>query len=103
MATLVYCRDAQGAEALRKNHLAEHLAYIETILDEIAVAGPLRTEPGKDMRHMVGSCLIFHTDDQDAARDLFFNDPYYKAGIFESAEFTHLAGAAGSWVGGKTW
>lgn len=100
MPTLIHCRDIADAGGLRKSHLAAHLDYIETIIDEICVAGPVRTQAGGDI---VGSCLIFETDDQDAARDMFFNDPYYKAGIFDSVEISHMAGSAGTWVGGKTW
>ena len=100
MPTLIYCKDAPGAAELRKTHIAAHLAYIETIIDKICVAGPLKEDAGGNV---TGSCLIFHTDDQAAARELFFNDPYYKAGIFDSVEVSHMAAAAGTWVGGKTW
>jgi len=100
MPTLIYCKDATGAAELRKTHMAAHLEYIETIIDEICVAGPVRKEAGGDV---AGSCLIFRTDDQAAARELFSNDPYYKAGIFDSVEISHMAAAAGNWVGGKTW
>lgn len=100
MPTLIYCKDTANADELRKTYMLDHLKYIETIIDDICVAGPVRAQAGGDVS---GSCLIFHTDDQDAARDLFFNDPYYKAGIFDSVEISHMAGAAGTWVGGKTW
>ena len=41
MPVIVYCQDRSGADDLRKEFLADHFAYIETILERIAVAGPM--------------------------------------------------------------
>ena len=100
MPVIVYCQDRSGADDLRKEFLADHFAYIETILERIAVAGPMRDRSGG---HIMGSCFIYHTDDEAEARELLKNDPYYMAGIYDQIECHQFLGAAGTWVGGKIW
>ena len=100
MPVIVYCQDRSGADELRKEFLAAHFAYIETILERIAVAGPMRDRSGG---HIMGSCFIYHTDDEAEARELLENDPYYTAGIYDQIECHQFLGAAGTWVGGKIW
>ena len=51
----------------------------------------------------MGSCFIYHTDDEAEARELLENDPYYTAGIYDQIECHQFLGAAGTWVGGKIW
>ncbi len=41
MTWLVLCHDGANAAALRKRYLDRHLAYIESVMDQVAVAGPL--------------------------------------------------------------
>ena len=55
MAHLCYCIDASGAGELLEQHMPAHLAYIETILDRLAVAGPLRESAGSEP---AGSCFV---------------------------------------------
>ena len=40
-AFVVICRDGPNGAVVRAVHTAEHLAYIETVMDELNVAGPL--------------------------------------------------------------
>lgn len=100
MAWLVICRDIADSEALRQQHLASHLAYVETIMDQIAAAGPLSAQP--QGAHS-GSCFIYHTDDRATAESLLRNDPYHQAGLYRDVQFQALRPAAGTWVGGATW
>ena len=100
MAWLVICCDIADSEALRQQHLQRHLAYVDTIMDQVAVAGPLAAQPGG--AH-VGSCFIYHTDDRTVAEALLFNDPYYQAGLYQDVQFQALRPAAGTWVGGAAW
>ena len=100
MAWLVICRDIADSEALRRQHLQSHLAYVETIMDQVAVAGPLASQP---QGALTGSCFIYRTDDRAAAESLLHNDPYYRAGLYRDVQFQALRPAAGTWVGGATW
>ncbi len=100
MAWLVICRDIADSEALRQRHLASHLAYVDTIMDQIAVAGPLASQ---SQGAYTGSCFIYHTDDRAAAESLLFNDPYHQVGLYRDVQFQALRPAAGTWVGGAAW
>ena len=59
---LVKCADRDGDDVddLRKEHMAGHLAPIESIVDNTAMAGPLKNPSGE---HVVGSMLVYRTDD----------------------------------------
>jgi uncharacterized protein len=99
-ATVVICRDGPNGAAARATATSAHLAYIETILDEINVAGPLYDDAGL---HSVGSLYCLKTKSAARAREIIENDPFFKAGAFSSVEyFPHLP-AAGVYIGGKVW
>ena len=99
-ATVVICRDGPNGAAARAAATAAHLSYIETILDEINVAGPLYDDSGT---RNVGSLYCLKTKSTARAREIIENDPFFKAGVFATVEyFPHLP-AAGVYVGGKAW
>jgi uncharacterized protein YciI len=101
MATyLAMCEDNPGAAVLREEHLHEHLAYVETVMDRIRVAGPLREDDGDSVG---GSCFIYRGASLDEARGLLEDDPYFRAGIYASVRWFRLNPAAGQWVGGRNW
>lgn len=100
MAWLVFCRDVPDSAALRKRHLERHLAYVETVMDQIAVAGPLAPDPEGAF---AGSCFVYDTDDRERAESLLRDDPYYRAGLYREVEFHLLRPFAGGWVGGAAW
>jgi uncharacterized protein YciI len=99
-AYVVVCRDGPNGAAARASATQAHLAYIETVLGELNVAGPLFDDSGK---RTVGSLYLLHTRSLARAREIIENDPFFKAGAFESVEyFPHLP-AAGKYIGGKIW
>lgn len=99
-ACVVVCRDGPGGPAARAGATQAHLAYIETVLGELNVAGPLFDESGKNT---VGSLYVLHTRSLARAREIIENDPFHKAGAFASVEyFPHLP-AAGQYIGGTIW
>lgn len=79
MLYAIICRDKPGALQTRLDTRAEHLAYIEKT-GIVKMAGPF-LEDGQ----MVGSLVIVEADSLAAAQDWATNDPYAKAGLFESA------------------
>ncbi|MEP2735984.1 MAG: YciI family protein [Erythrobacter sp.] len=93
-----YCRDGENGAALRERLLAEHLAHIETALDKIAVAGPL-----KQGDETVGSLLVVKAEDEKTARSILEADPYFAAGVWQSITVDQFLGVAGDWVGGAAW
>ncbi len=100
MATLFLCTDAPGSKALRDQHREAHFAYIESIMDQVLIAGPLDSDQGKTP---AGSVFVYATDDREAATRLLHNDPYFTAGIYGSVECRHFLPAAGTWIGGGIW
>lgn len=100
MAIICFCKDHPGSSGLRRAHTAAHLAYIETILDHILVAGPLVDEETSSYN---ASCFIYQTDDKSEAMNLLHNDPYFKAGIYAEVKCQRFKPAAGTWLGGTTW
>jgi uncharacterized protein len=87
------------ARANRMTHLAAHLAYIESVLNQISVAGPIRNADGG----IIGSVLIYKTASAEEAQRLFENDPYFAADIWSSTSLKPFSAVAGEWVGGKSW
>jgi uncharacterized protein YciI len=100
-AYAVLCIDKPDgtSEAKRKQHALAHLAYVETILDRILVAGPLKAPDGPTQ----GSLLVFAVETEAEAKALLEGDPYFAADIWQSVAVYPYWGVAGQWVGGKTW
>ena len=81
MLIALIAKDKSGALQTRKDNRDAHLAYIDST-GVVAQAGPLLDEAGE----MAGSLVILDVTDMSAAQDWAANDPYAKAGLFESVE-----------------
>lgn len=81
MMFMIDCRDKPGREQLRKDTRQEHLAYLKSFDSQVIAAGPTLSDDGE---HMTGSLLIMDFPDQLLAERFAANDPYAKAGLFES-------------------
>jgi len=80
MLIALMTKDKPGALQTRLDNRDAHLAYIaETGV--VAMAGPFLQDD-----QMCGSLIILDVDDMAAAQAWAENDPYAKAGLFESAE-----------------
>ncbi|MBM4213135.1 MAG: hypothetical protein FJ179_05395 [Gammaproteobacteria bacterium] len=99
-ACVVVCRDGPQGAAVRAAQTQAHLQYIETVLDELNIAGPLFAADGS---RPIGSLYSLHTKSLDRAREIIENDPYARHGAFASIEFFPHVPAAGRWIGGKIW
>lgn len=95
----VYSRDSADAPALRKEHLAAHLEYAASIMDRIAVGGPLREGDAPDF----GSLIVLKADSEAEARAILEADPYFQAGVWEQSDIHPFRPVIGEWVGGKAW
>ncbi|WP_323781703.1 YciI family protein [Thalassovita sp.] len=80
MLVALIARDKDGALEIRKANRADHLAYIDAT-GVVSQAGPLIV--GGDM---AGSLVILDVADMAAAEDWAANDPYAKAGLFDTVE-----------------
>ena len=79
MLFAVICRDKPGALQTRMDNRAAHLAYLDAS-GVVELAGPFLDDEGKS----VGSLLLIDVNDKRAAEDWAANDPYAKAGLFDS-------------------
>jgi uncharacterized protein len=91
--------DGPGAEAKRTALRDAHFAHFETIMDKIAIAGPLKTESGG----FAGSLVVVKAADMAEAEAILKSDPYFAGGVWDRWEIHPFLAAAGEWVGGKTW
>lgn len=90
MLVALIAHDRKGALALRKENREAHLAYIEAT-GVVNQAGPLLDADGQ----MAGSLVILDVPDMDAAQDWADNDPYARAGLFDSVTLTRWNRAIG--------
>ncbi|WP_170410721.1 YciI family protein [Ruegeria atlantica] len=80
MLIALIARDKDGALQTRMDNRAAHLAYIEET-GVVSQAGPLL-----DGDAMIGSLIILEVEDMAAAQNWADNDPYAKAGLFQSVD-----------------
>ena len=81
MLIALIARDKPGALDTRKANRDAHLAYIEAT-GVVEQAGPLLDEA----EQMIGSLIVLDVKDMEVARDWAENDPYAKAGLFQSVD-----------------
>ncbi len=78
------CTDKPGEGlALRKQNREAHLAYLDSLGDKLALAGPFLNEDGTEPR---GSLVVVRAESREEAEAMAANDPYAKAGVFETVE-----------------
>lgn len=83
MRFALFAKDKPNSLELRKANREAHLAYVkETGVAEMG--GPLLDEDG----NMCGSLAVLEFDTIEQAREWAKNDPYAKAGLFESVEIS---------------
>ncbi len=83
MLFIVHCIDKPGHEPVRMANRAAHIAYLETLGEQLVAGGPTQTDDGE---HMTGSLLILDLPDRAAVDRFCANDPYARAGLFERVE-----------------
>jgi uncharacterized protein YciI len=75
------CFDRPDREQVRMQNRAAHLAFLASYQDRVVVAGPLQSDDGERMN---GSLLIMDFPDRAAAEAFAAEDPYNRAGLFDS-------------------
>lgn len=79
MRIALITKDKDGALQTRLDNRDAHLAYIKET-GVVEMAGPFLDADGT----MCGSLIILEVADMDAAQTWADNDPYAKAGLFQS-------------------
>lgn len=95
----IICWDAPDSAAARASARDAHSARIESIIDRLSIAGPLKDASGA----FTGSLVIVKADDEAGARAILEADPYFTAGVWARFEISEFVPAAGEWIGGKIW
>ena len=85
MHFVVRCTDKPGHQEVRLANRAAHLEFLKANLDRLLMAGPTLTDDGQAM---TGSVLVLDVADRAALDALLAQDPYAKAGLFQSVEGT---------------
>ena len=83
--------DKPDSEALRLENRAEHVAYV-LAQGGVKTAGPFTSDDGETM---IGTLLLLDVATRQEAQAFVDNDPYHKAGLFETVEirrWNHLIG-----------
>ncbi|MEW5729962.1 MAG: YciI family protein [Pseudomonadota bacterium] len=78
---IITCMDKPNSIDLRLANRAAHLDYARGWSDRMLVGGPLLSDDGETM---IGSALILDVEDRAQVDEFIANDPYGKAGLFES-------------------
>ncbi len=81
MHFVIYCLDKPGHAQVRADNRPAHVEYLKASAAQIVCAGPLLSDDGDGM---IGSTLVMEFADRAAADAWAENDPYAKAGLFDS-------------------
>lgn len=81
MHFIVYCKDKPDSLELRMANREAHLNYVRGS-DCVRIGGPITGRNDE----MAGSVLVLEFDTLDQAQQWSDNDPYAKAGLFQSVE-----------------
>lgn len=81
MLYIIDCKDKPDHLQVRLDNRPLHLEYLQAFMDQVVMVGPTLTDDGDGM---TGSLLIMEFEDRRSAEDFCQNDPYAKAGLFES-------------------
>jgi hypothetical protein len=82
MLYTIQCTDRPGSAELRQKARPAHIEYVKANLEKLVSAGPILSDDGE---RMMGSLFIIEVADRAEAEAFSANDPYCRAGLFESA------------------
>lgn len=92
MLFAVIATDRPGSAALRQATRPSHVDYVKTFGPRVQVAGPFLSEDGTTM---LGSLIIIEAASRADAEAFSANDPYTKAGLFDSVDIRPWAWTIG--------
>ena len=78
---MVQCLDKPDSLALRMANRPAHLDHVKSKIAHVIIAGPFLAEDGETP---IGSGFVVDFPDRAAAEAFFAEDPYNKAGLFQS-------------------
>lgn len=94
MEYFVYGRDRDGAGGLKVSLGEEHWAFMDTYDDRLIARGPTLTSHADDAQS-TGSLHIVDLPDAEAAKAFAYEEPYYRAGAFETVDLYRFTNTSG--------
>ena len=85
MPYIIQTRDKADYAHVRAEWRAEHLDYLDKNTNKLLAAGALVDDDGSGGH---GGVIIVDTDDREEAESFIANDPFSRAGLFESVSVT---------------
>jgi uncharacterized protein YciI len=76
----IVCFDKPGVGELREKTHDAHLTYLKQHSVQMHLGGPFENDEGA----IVGTLFIVNVEDHAAANSFTENEPFHKAGVFES-------------------
>lgn len=87
MLYIIYQEDRPDSQAVRAATREAHLAYLERHKNVVVLGGGLLAEDGKTR---TGSVLIINVPDRKAAEAFSADEPFRKAGLFQTVKITRM-------------
>jgi uncharacterized protein YciI len=94
MEYFVYGRDRAGADGLKERLCEEHWAFMDRYDDRLIARGPTLTSQDDDAGS-TGSLHIVDLADLEALKSFAYDEPYYRAGAFESIDLHRFTNTSG--------
>jgi uncharacterized protein YciI len=94
MEYFVYGRDRAGADGLKESLGEEHWAFMDRYDDRLIARGPTLTSQD-DEAESTGSLHIVDLADLEALKSFAYDEPYYRAGAFESIDLYRFTNTSG--------
>ena len=82
MLFALICTDRPDSLEIRMATRSDHVAFLKSLGDNLKIAGPFL---GSDEK-MNGRLVVIKADNLSAAKAIAAQDPYAKAGLFQSVE-----------------
>ena len=82
MLFALICTDKPDSVSLRMENRPDHLAFLNGLGDRLKAGGPFVNDEGAP----TGSLVVIEAADQAEAGKIAAEDPYAKAGLFDSVE-----------------
>ncbi|MBD1549454.1 YciI-like protein [Roseibium aggregatum] len=82
MLYALICTDKPHSLQVRLDNRPAHIEFLKDLGDGLKAAGPFLDDDG----NMTGSLVIIEASNRDEALAISQEDPYAKAGLFESVE-----------------
>lgn len=82
MLFALICTDKPNSLEIRMATRPDHVAFLKSLGDNLKIAGPFLGSDDK----MNGSLVVIKADNLAAAKAIAAQDPYAKAGLFQSVE-----------------